>query len=124
MGFGDTAETVFVQHPRRLTRPAHLPDDWKVVQFETVTLSSFNLVIGAFSSVMIESYLLGIPTVSIQPAMFGVDRSILSRRGLITMASSVIDLTQVPEIDVIARASFAASFQNSNYRVLDVITGS
>ena len=123
-GFGDTAETVFIQHPRRLSQSAQIPDDWRVVQLENVNLSSFNLVIGAFSSVMIESYLLGIPTVSIQPAMFGDDRSILSRRGLISMSTNVMDLSQIPEIDVSARASFAASFQNSTNRVLDVITGS
>ena len=87
-------------------------------------LSSFGLVIGAFSSVMIDSYLHGIPTVSIQPDMLSDNLSILSRRGLIKTSRDVIDLNQVPEIDVTERASFANSFKNSARRLFDFIAGS
>ena len=73
---------------------------------------------------MIESYLIGIPTVSIQPDMLGNDRSILSRRGLISMSTNVIDLNQVSKIDICERAIFAASFQKSTARLMKIITGS
>ena len=113
--FEGTVETVFVQHPRRQSLPSNLPKDWRIDHFEDINLSSFGLVIGAFSSLMIESYLIGIPTVSIQPDMLGNDRSILSRRGLISMSTNVIDLNQVSEIDICERAIFAASFQKSTH---------
>ena len=109
--FGVNAETVFAQHPRRTLLPSNLPKEWRIEYFENIKFSSFGLVIGAFSSVMIESYLQGIPTVSIQPDMLDDNLSILSRRGLIMTSRDLIDLNQVPEIDVIERASFADCFK-------------
>ncbi len=54
-----------------------------LIQNPEVELAEYSLIVGMFSSILTQSLIVGVPTVSLQPGAVGEDRCFLSERGLI-----------------------------------------
>lgn len=115
----EPTEIYLALHPRRSSHEDIAADGWHVVKDASTYLERCRLVVGVFSSFLIDAYLAGSGVVSVLPKMAKENKCYLSSRNFIPTISAPCNLSLIDFGDRERYREFKLRFDQSSLRVLD-----